>query len=290
MGNTDISDKNIVLAADHNGVILKDRIGQHLKSLGYHGIDLGPYTSEEKVDYVDYARQLSQIISNGDVTRGILICGTGVGMSITANRFPSIRAAVVRDVETAVKCREHNDANVLCLGAWIIPEETTLEIVENWLAEPFGEGRHVRRIEKITPHKQEDIVFTNGIFDVLHTGHIELLKFCKSLGGKLIVGINSDRATKELKGPDRPVNNENDRKLVLQSLKFVDEVVIFDDVATMGVIEQVKPDIVVKGGEWPAEEVRRRDRIPDHIQVKVFPMVKNYSTTNTIGKIRSQKG
>ncbi len=289
MGKTEPEDKNIVLAADHNGVLLKNQIAQHLKTLGYHAIDLGPYTDQEKVDYVDYARQLSQIISNGDVNKGILICGTGVGMSIAANRFPRIRAALVRDIETAIKCREHNDANVLCLGAWISPRDLAIQIVENWLNEPFGEGRHVRRVEKITPHQKEAIVFTNGIFDVLHTGHIELLKFCKSLGGRLIVGINSDRATKLLKGPDRPVNNENDRKLVLQSIKDVDEVVIFDDTATAGIIAQVKPDIVVKGGEWPAEEVRRRDKIPDNIEVKVFPMVKNYSTTNIIKQIRAKQ-
>lgn len=279
-------DKNIVLAADHNGVLLKNEIAQHLKSLGYNAIDLGPYTDQEKVDYVDYARQVGQIISNGDVTKGILICGTGVGMSIAANRFPKVRAALVHDIETATKSREHNDANVLCLGAWITPKDTAVQIVDDWLNVPFGEGRHVRRVEKIAPHRKEDIVFTNGIFDVLHTGHIELLKFCKSLGGKLIVGINSDRATRLLKGPERPVNNENDRKLILQSIKDVDEVIIFDDVMPTQTIIQIKPNIVVKGGEWPAEEVRKRDRIPDNIEVKTFPLVKNYSTTNIIRKIR----
>ena len=281
-------DKHIILAADHNGVLLKGQIIQHLKNLEYSCIDLGPYTDEAKVDYVDYARQLCQIISNSDVKRGILICGTGIGMSIVANKFPYIRAATVHNIETSIKCREHNDANVLCLGAWITPEDLSLQIVDNWLNEPFGEGRHVRRIEKIAPHEKQDIVFTNGIFDVLHTGHIELLKFCKSLGGKLIVGINSDRATRQLKGPDRPINNENDRKLVLQSIKDVDEVVIFDDVATQGIINQVKPDIVVKGGEWPAEEVRRRDNIPDDINVKIFPLVKDYSTTNVVKRIKAK--
>jgi len=279
----------VLLAADHNGVALKNDIAAHLKTLGYNAIDLGPYTDQEKVDYVDYARQLSRIIDNGDADKGILICGTGVGMSITANRFPKVRAALVRDIETAIKCREHNDANVLCLGAWISPKDLAVQIVENWLNEPFGEGRHVRRVEKITPHRQEAIVFTNGIFDVIHTGHIELLKFARSLGGKLIVGINSDRATKLLKGPDRPVNNENDRKFLLQSIKDVDEVVIFDEVLPTGIITQIKPDIVVKGGEWPAEEVRRRDKIPDYIEVKTFPLVKDYSTTNIIKKIKGNK-
>ena len=281
--------ENILLAADHNGVLLKSQIVQHLKNLRYNCIDLGPYTDEEKVDYVDFASQLSQIVSDSGANRGILICGTGIGMSIVANKFPKIRAAVVYNIETAIKCREHNDANVLCLGAWNTPKEVSLQIVENWLNEPFGEGRHVKRIEKIVPHKKEDIVFTNGVFDMLHTGHIELLKFCKSLGGKLVVGINSDRATRQFKGPDRPINNESERKLVLQSLTDVDEVVIFDDISTVDIINQVKPDIVVKGGEWTADEVRKRDNIPDDIQIKIFPLVKDYSTTNILRKAQQRE-
>ena len=276
----------IVLGADHNGVELKKQIIEHLKPKGYICIDLGPYESDTKVDYVDYANQLSHIIEQGQASKGILICGTGVGMSIAANKFPKIRAALVHNLETSCKSREHNDSNVLCMGAWINPIDISLQIVDNWLNAVFGEGRHVRRIEKIVPHDKQKIVFTNGIFDVLHTGHIELLKFSKSLGGKLIVGINSDRATKILKGENRPVNNEEDRKKVLESIGHVDEVVVFDDTKTEDIINKIRPDIVVKGGQWTADEVRKRDNIPEDIEVKIFPLVQNYSTTNVLKKIK----
>ena len=128
-------------------------------------------------------------------------------------------------------------------------------------------------------------VFTNGVFDVLHVGHIELLKFCKSFG-KVIVGINSDRATKLLKGEHRPIYNEQDRKKILEAIRYVDEVVIFDDTETVDIINEIKPDIVVKGGEWTAEQVRQRDSIPDEIDVKIFNLVKGVSSTNIIKKIK----
>src|SRR3989338_22394 len=101
------------------------------------------------------------------------------------------------------------------------------------------------------------VVFTNGCFDILHAGHIKVLKFAKSLGDKLIVGINSDRVVKMLKGKDRPINSQQDRKLLLESLRFVDEVVIFDELRTGDVVRKIKPDIVVKGEEgYTAKELR----------------------------------
>ena len=210
-------------------------------------------------------------------------------MSMVANRFAKVRAALVHNLETAAKSREHNNANVLCLGAWINSSETNLEIVKTWLTQSFGEGRHTPRVEKFPGAKSHKVVFTNGIFDVLHPGHIKVLKFAKSLGGKLIVGINSDRATKILKGEGRPINNQEIRKAILESLDFVDEVVIFDDTKILGIIQQVKPDIVVKGGEWPAEEVRRRDQIPPEIEVKVCPLLADFSTTSLIKKMQGRK-
>ena len=278
---------NILLASDHNGVQLKSFVYTFLKGEGYTPIDLGPYNSGT-VDYVDNAIQLGSIIDKGDVEKGILICGTGVGMSIAANRFKNVRAALIHNLDSASKCREHNNANVLCLGSWITTEAATETILNLWLQTKFGEGRHVKRIEKISDHKPETVVFTNGIFDLLHKGHLEVLDFAKSLGDKLVVGINSDRSTRELKGPDRPVNNEEDRKKILSSLSVVDEVVIFDSVATYSIIDNINPDIVVKGGEFTAEEIRKRDNIPDHIQIKVAPLLDkvNYSTTKVIERVR----
>jgi len=274
----------IVLASDHNGTALKSKVKKYLNDKNFIVIDLGPYT-DRKVDYVDYAIQLSSIVANGDAHKGILICGTGVGMSIAANRNEKIRAALIHNQFTAPKCREHNDSNVLCLGSWITPYPQVEQILDFWLGTEFGEGRHVKRIEKLSSPNYEKIVFTNGVFDIIHTGHIELLNFAKSLGNKLIVGINSDDAVKRLKGDNRPINNQNDRKKVLESLDMVDQVIIFDDIEAYNTRETLAPNILVKGGEWTKEEVRKRDKVSDNIEIKIYPLVEDYSTTNTIKKI-----
>ena len=195
-------DKIVVLGADHNGVSLKKEVGQFVRELGFYPIDIGPKDSG-KVDYVDFANIVGHIIHNAEAGRGILICGTGVGMSMVANRFGKVRASLVHSVAVAEKTREHNDANILCLGSWVNPIDVNLEIVRVWLGTSFGEGRHIKRVEKFKEHDSGRIVFTNGIFDVIHKGHIELLKFARSLGDRLVVGINSDRATKILKGPTK---------------------------------------------------------------------------------------
>jgi len=282
----------VVVGSDHNGVGLKGEVKQLLHGLGKSVIDLGPFSDAKKVDYCDYARAVGQIIENGEARWGVLICGTGVGMSMVANRFQLVRAALVHSVEVARKSREHNDANVLCLGAWVNSDRDNLSLVRAWFAQPFAQGRHVPRIEKVSPHKAVGIVLTNGIFDILHSGHIALLEFAKSFGGRLIVAINSDQATRRLKGEGRPVNNEHDRKAVLESLDCVDEVIIFDDAGPQRVIETVEPDIVVKGAEWSAEEVRRRDSIPAHIEIQVFPLLfespgRKYSTSSIIDRVHS---
>jgi ribose 5-phosphate isomerase B len=282
----------VVLGSDHNGVELKEQAKALLIECGYRCVDVGPYTAEEKVDYVDYAKTVGHIVDAGDARWGVLICGTGVGMSMVANRFPNVRAALVHSPEVAYKSREHNDANVLCLGAWVNPPQRNLEILRTWLEAAFGEGRHVRRVEKTKPHSREKVVFTNGVFDLLHKGHIALLQFAKSLGGKLVVGINSDRSVRLLKGPDRPINAERDRKAVLENLDCVDQVLVFDDFTPTALIRELHPDIVVKGAEWTAEEVRRRDGTPEDIEVRVFPLVREAdgarcSTTALVQKVRA---
>lgn len=280
--------KIIGLSADHNGVELKSKIKLYLKKNGYHTVDIGPFTTDKKVDYVDYANQLSEMLSSGDIHNGILICGTGVGMSIAANRFENVRAALVHNIDTAPKCREHNDSNMLCLGAWTTSEEENFAILDSWLETSFGEGRHVKRVEKLSKQKKS-VVFTNGVFDILHTGHIELLKFAKSLGDRLIVAINSDRSVSELKGPSRPINRQEDRKKLLEAIQEVDEVIIFDQLDTKDLVSQLGPSILVKGGEWTAAQVRERDEVPDDIEIKIFPFLKSYSTTSVIKKIHEQE-
>jgi rfaE bifunctional protein nucleotidyltransferase chain/domain len=259
-----------------------------LKGEGYQVIDIGPFNSEVSVDYVDYAAQLSTIISNKEADRGILLCGTGVGMSIVANRFPGVRAVLAHNELTAVKSREHNDSNVLCLGSWLSSQIEMREMATMWLNEEWGEGRHIKRTTKID--NNTGIVLTNGVFDILHKGHIELLKFAKIQGTKLIVAIDSDRRVKELKGNDRPINNEEDRKRILETNRYVDEVVVFDSTEELqGFYDTLSPDVIVKGSEWTADEVRDRDSIPEIIQVKVYPLVGDYSTTSVMHKIRDME-
>jgi len=279
--------KIIGLSSDHNGIVLKNKMRQELKDQGFVAIDIGPFDLDKKVDYVDYANQLCEMLTNGDIHAGILICGTGVGMSIAANRFEKVRAALVHNVMTAPKCREHNDSNVLCLGAWTTSEEDNFEILRLWLSTNFGEGRHIKRIEKLSTSKKK-VVFTNGVFDILHTGHLEVIRFSKSLGDKLVVAINSDASVKAIKGDNRPINKQEDRKRLLEALREVDEVVIFDEADTKKVIASINPSVVVKGGEWVASEVRERDEIPPHIDVKICPLVENYSTTDIIREIHQK--
>ena len=280
--------KTIVISSDHNGVGDKQQLKTYLKGEGYQVIDIGPFTPEVSVDYVDYAAQLSTIVSNKEADRGILLCGTGVGMSIVANRFPGVRAVLAHNELAAVKSREHNDSNVLCLGSWLSDQLQMREMTKMWLDEAWGEGRHIKRTTKIDANT--GIVLTNGVFDILHKGHIELLKFSKIQGTKLIVAIDSDRRVKELKGNDRPINNEEDRRRILETNRYVDEVVIFDSTEELQELyNTLSPDVIVKGSEWTADEVRDRDCIPESIQVKVYPLVGDYSTTSVMHKIRDME-
>jgi D-beta-D-heptose 7-phosphate kinase/D-beta-D-heptose 1-phosphate adenosyltransferase len=209
-------------------------------------------------------------------------------MSIVANRFSGVRAVLAHNELTAVKSREHNNSNVLCLGTWLSSQVEMREMTKMWLDENWGEGRHVKRVEKIDQHT--GIVLTNGVFDILHKGHIELLKFAKSQGSKLIVAIDSDDRVKKLKGEGRPVNSQDDRKKILETNRYVDEVFIFNESEELqNLYDILSPDVIVKGSEWTADEVRERDKIPQRIQVKVYPLVGNYSTTNTMQKIKEME-
>ena len=276
---------NIVLGADHNGIELKKIIKEYLLEKKFNPIDIGPFNTN-KVDYPDYASQAAQIVANKDAQFGILICGSGIGMSIVANKVAGIRAALVHNLKTAPLTKEHNNANILCLGSWVVDHSTSLQIVASWLNAKFGEYRHVKRVAKIDVNPTNKIVFTNGVFDLVHSGHVELLNFAKMLGNKLVVGINSDSSTRLLKGEKRPINKEEDRKNIVQSLRAVDEVIIFDSIDTTELINNLNPDIIVKGGEWTVEEVRERDKIRDNIEVYVYPFKEGYSSTNIINMIK----
>ena len=142
----------VLLAADHAGYDLKQDLARHLADLGYQSMDLGP-DSADSVDYPDYAHRLAEAIERGEAERGILICGAGIGMSIAANRHAGVRAANCLDERMAALAREHNDANVLCLGSRLLDPDQAKKILWTFLETPFGGGRHGRRVEKIEPAK-----------------------------------------------------------------------------------------------------------------------------------------
>lgn len=142
--------ESVPIASDHAGVELKARLVEELRRLGYEPQDLGPDTAES-VDYPDFAHPLAARVERGEVKRGVLLCGTGLGMSYAANRHPGVRAAVAWNPEVARLAREHNDSNVLVLPARFVSAEQGLEILRAWLATPFEGGRHERRVAKIEP-------------------------------------------------------------------------------------------------------------------------------------------
>ena len=138
----------ILIASDHAGFELKEKLEAELKTLGYAVEDLGP-ADETSIDYADYAHPLAERISSGENARGVLLCGTGLGMSYAANRHAHVRAAVAWTPEIAALAREHNDANVLVLPARFVGEEEGRAILRAWLDTPFAGGRHARRVAKI---------------------------------------------------------------------------------------------------------------------------------------------
>jgi ribose 5-phosphate isomerase B len=139
----------LAIGSDHGGFELKQEIVRFLQSLGtVEVVDHGT-SSKDSVDYPDYGRKVSEAVANGSVDRGILICGTGIGMSIVANRYPQVRAALCHDHFTAQMSREHNDANILVMGERVIGKGVALEIVKTWIETPFAGGRHQLRLNKI---------------------------------------------------------------------------------------------------------------------------------------------
>ena len=138
----------IALASDHAGFSLKEKLVSYLKSLGGEVLDLGP-VSDLTVDYPDFATKVAQSIKAGSVDRGILICGSGIGMCMAANRFSNVRAAVLRSEEDAKMSRLHNDANVACLGGRVTGESEAKKFLKVFLETPFEGGRHARRVKKI---------------------------------------------------------------------------------------------------------------------------------------------
>jgi len=138
----------IAIASDHGGVALKQVVKEHLESRGLVVTDLGT-DGNVSVDYPDFGEKLASKISQGDYGEGILICGTGIGMSIVANKFPRVRAALVTDPYMAQMAREHNNANILVLGGRVVDAQKAIAMVSAWLDAKFEGDRHQRRLDKI---------------------------------------------------------------------------------------------------------------------------------------------
>ena len=144
----------LAIASDHGGLGLKNIIGKWLAHKGIDYEDMGTF-SEESVDYPDYGALVARAVGEGRAERGILVCGTGIGMSIVANKFPGIRAALVHDEFTAKMAGEHNCANILVLGGRLLEASQACELVQIWLNTPFAGGRHQRRLDKIAALEEE---------------------------------------------------------------------------------------------------------------------------------------
>ena len=138
----------IAIGCDHGGIVLKPAVLEYLKANGYEVEDLGSYDNE-RVDYPVYAKKVAEKVASGEAQKGILLCGTGIGMSIAANKVKGIRAAVLSDEFSAAVCSAHNDANVLCLGGRVVSPEKAVKLVDLWLTTPFEGDRHVRRLAMI---------------------------------------------------------------------------------------------------------------------------------------------
>ena len=145
-GNEDVV--NVSIASDHAGFEQKQKLVAYLRSQGYEVFDRGPHT-DDRVDYPDYAALVGSDVSQGACERGVLVCGTGIGMAIAANKIPGVRAANITTPEFAQLCREHNDANVITLSGRFVGLEENQKILDTFFATEFGGGRHAARVAKI---------------------------------------------------------------------------------------------------------------------------------------------
>ena len=144
----------IVIGSDHRGVEVKRRLVSVIRTMGHDVLDVGTEEAES-VDYPDFAYEVAKRVGTAEMDRGILICGTGIGMCMAANKVRKVRAAACQDVLTAEMSRRHNDANVLCLSADLVGEDQMMQMIKIWLETPFDGGRHSRRVEKIAKIEDE---------------------------------------------------------------------------------------------------------------------------------------
>ena len=141
-----MSEKRIIIGCDHGGLNLKNKVVDHLKEIGYEVEDVGTYTPDS-VDYPIYAKKVAHAVADGKYEKGIIICGTGIGVSIVANKVKGIRASLCGDTFSAKATRQHNNSNILCMGERVIGAGLALDIVDIWLTTEYEGGRHQKRID-----------------------------------------------------------------------------------------------------------------------------------------------
>ena len=139
---------HIAIGADHAGYVLKNALAEHLRSGGHEVLDLGTHTAD-RVDYPDFGAAVGRVVAEGGADLGVCVCGSGIGIAIAANKIPGVRAATVHDVTSAHLAREHNDANVVCVGERLIGHDVAKEAIDAFLAARFEGGRHATRVAKI---------------------------------------------------------------------------------------------------------------------------------------------
>jgi D-beta-D-heptose 7-phosphate kinase/D-beta-D-heptose 1-phosphate adenosyltransferase len=196
------------------------------------------------------------------------------------------------DYETAVQLS--NIAGGIEVEKFGAVAVTVQEIEDELICQDGGRKSKVHSVESLVleiesrKRKNQKIVFTNGCFDVIHRGHVEYLAFCKSKGDILVVGLNSDSSVKQIKGQGRPINNEQDRAIVLSALEPIDYIVIFEEPTPIELIKKVKPDVLVKGQDWEDKGIVGREFVESYGGIVVLaPLAKDKSTSNTIEKIKS---
>ncbi|AQT68951.1 Bifunctional protein HldE [Anaerohalosphaera lusitana] len=218
---------------------------------------------------------------------------TGAGDMVLAMLAASLAGGC--DYETAVHLS--NIAGGIEVEKFGVATVSIDEIVNEIIANNKHKTGKIHTVESLQKelsfhrHQGESIVFTNGCFDVIHRGHIEYLGFCKQQGDILVVGLNSDRSVRELKGPERPINNQHDRAAVLAGLASVDYITIFDEPDPLALIKQVGPDILVKGEDWAEKGVVGREFVESNGgKVVLAPLVDGKSSTSTINKMKELDG
>ncbi len=217
---------------------------------------------------------------------------TGAGDMVLAALAITIAAKC--DYKTAVQLS--NIAGGIEVEKFGVATVTIEEIINEIMGENRGKNGKIRSAESLKTElnwhrkQNETIIFTNGCFDVLHRGHIEYLKFCKTKGNIVVVGLNSDKSVKQIKGPKRPVNNQHDRAAVLAAMESVDYITIFEENDPLKLIEKVKPDILIKGKDWENKGVVGQEFVESYGgKVVLAELVEGKSTTATIEKINSLK-